>query len=135
MTSNLIVAEAPEEDVAFDAFNVGTGRPHAIVDFALGLAESLAPDIRPEFPGLFRLGDVRHIFANVSKIERLGFKPRVPLKREYQDSHKNLRYHRDRVFVTGHEVAVILPALNEAQAVEAVIEGFLREGHARYRCR
>jgi dTDP-L-rhamnose 4-epimerase len=75
--ANLIVAEAPEEDVAFDAFNVGTGRPHAIVDFARGLAESLAPDIRPELPGLFRLGDVRHIFANVSKIERLGFKPRV----------------------------------------------------------
>ncbi len=30
--------------------------------------------------------------------------------------------------MTGHEVAVILPALNEAQAVEVVVEGFLREG-------
>ncbi len=30
--------------------------------------------------------------------------------------------------MTGHQVAVILPALNEAQAVEAVVEGFLREG-------
>ncbi len=75
--ANLIAADAPEEDVAFEAFNVGTGLPHAIIDFAHELAKSLAPDIRPEFPGLFRLGDVRHIFANVSKIERLGFKPRV----------------------------------------------------------
>jgi glycosyltransferase involved in cell wall biosynthesis len=30
--------------------------------------------------------------------------------------------------VTGHEVAVILPALNEASAVGNVVEGFLREG-------
>lgn len=33
-----------------------------------------------------------------------------------------------RVLVTRHEVAVILPALNEAQAVGTVVEGFLREG-------
>lgn len=30
--------------------------------------------------------------------------------------------------MTRHQVAVILPALNEAQAVEVVVEGFVREG-------
>jgi dTDP-L-rhamnose 4-epimerase len=75
--ANLIAADAPEEDVAFEAFNVGTGRPHEIADFARELARCLAPGVRPEFPGLFRPGDVRHIFAKVSKIEHLGFKPRV----------------------------------------------------------
>jgi len=75
--ANLIAADAHEDDVAFEAFNVGTGRPHEIADFGRELAKCLAPAIRPEFPGLFRLGDVRHIFANVSKAEQLGFKPRV----------------------------------------------------------
>lgn len=75
--ANLLAAEADEEAVAFEAFNVGTGQPHQIVDFARELAKSLVPGLEPEFPGLFRPGDVRHIFANISRIERLGFKPRV----------------------------------------------------------
>jgi dTDP-L-rhamnose 4-epimerase len=75
--ANLIAADALEKDVAFEAFNVGTGRPHEIADFARELAKCLAPGIQPEFPGLFRPGDVRHIFANVSRIERLGFKPHI----------------------------------------------------------
>ena len=75
--ANLLVADAPDADVAFQAFNVGTGRPHKIVDFARELANTLAPTIQPQLPGSFRLGDARHIFANTSKIEQLGFKPRV----------------------------------------------------------
>ncbi len=75
--ANLLVADAPLADVAFQAFNVGTGRPHRIVDFAGELAKAIAPAIQLQFPGSFRLGDVRHIFANTSKIERLGFKPLV----------------------------------------------------------
>ncbi len=75
--ANLIASDTPEEDVAFEAFNVGTGRPHEIGDFARELTKCLAPGVRPEFPGFFRPGDVRHIFADISKIERLGFNPRV----------------------------------------------------------
>ena len=75
--ANLLVADAPEEDVAFEAFNVGTGRPKRILDFALELTKSLAPGLEPEFPGLYRSGDVRHIFASISKIRRLGFNPRI----------------------------------------------------------
>ena len=75
--ANLLVADAPPGDVAFQAYNVGTGQPHRIVDFARELAKTLAPSVQPQFPGSFRLGDARHIFANTSKIERLGFKPRV----------------------------------------------------------
>jgi dTDP-L-rhamnose 4-epimerase len=75
--ANLLVADAPEEAVAFEAFNVGTGRPHQILDFALELAKSLAPGLEPEFPGLYRSGDVRHIFASISKIHQLGFSPRI----------------------------------------------------------
>jgi dTDP-L-rhamnose 4-epimerase len=75
--ANILAAEADEKAVAYEAFNVGTGRPHQIGDFARELTKWLAPDIKPEFPGLFRPGDVRHIFANISKIESLGFRPHV----------------------------------------------------------
>ena len=75
--ANILVADAAEEDVAFEAFNVGTGHPHRIVDFARELARNLAPSLEPEFPGSFRVGDARHIFADVSKIRRLGFTPHV----------------------------------------------------------
>jgi len=75
--ANLLAADAEEDKIVYEAFNVGTGRPHQIADFATELAKSLAPGVHPETPGLFRLGDVRHIFADVSKIERFGFKARV----------------------------------------------------------
>ena len=78
--ANLLVADAPEDDVAFEAFNVGTGRPKRILDFALELTKSLAPGLEPKFPGLYRSGDVRHIFASTSKIRQLGFSPHIPFE-------------------------------------------------------
>ena len=75
--ANLLVADAPEDAVAFEAFNVGTGQPHEISDFAREVAKALHSNLEPEFPGLFRLGDVRHIFASISKIRQLGFTPRI----------------------------------------------------------
>jgi dTDP-L-rhamnose 4-epimerase len=78
--ANLLVADAEEDKVAFQTFNVGTGRPHSIAEFAAELTKSLAPGIIPEFPGLYRPGDIRHIFADISKIRRLGFKSKVPFE-------------------------------------------------------
>jgi len=75
--ANLLAADGPEGDVAYEAFNVGTGTPHSILDFAKKLAEVLAPEITPELSGNFRLGDVRHVFASIAKIKRLGFTPKV----------------------------------------------------------
>ena len=75
--ANLLVADAPPGEVAFQAYNVGTGRPHRILDFAQELAKTLAPSLAPQFAGSFRLGDARHIFADTSKIARLGFRPSV----------------------------------------------------------
>ncbi len=79
--ANLLAADAPEDAVAFQAFNVGTGQPHHIVELALELAKSLGLDLQPEFPGLFRLGDVRHIFACTSRIEQIGFRPRISFEK------------------------------------------------------
>jgi dTDP-L-rhamnose 4-epimerase len=62
------------------AVNVGSGE--SITVNALGelLARTLGKEIAPEVTGEFRVGDIRHCFADVSLArEALGFEPQVPL--------------------------------------------------------
>ncbi|MDE1819352.1 MAG: NAD-dependent epimerase/dehydratase family protein [Euryarchaeota archaeon] len=76
--ANLLAAEAPEEKVAYEAFNIGTGRPRTILDLARLLTHELAPEREPELPGTFRHGDARHVFASVAKAQALlGFEARI----------------------------------------------------------
>jgi dTDP-L-rhamnose 4-epimerase len=65
------------------AFNVATGNPGSILDVAELLCEAAAPDApRPEVTGEFRLGDVRHVFADPGRArEELGFAAEVGLAR------------------------------------------------------
>src|SRR4051794_6341629 len=66
------------DDVQNDVFNVGTGRPHSVLDVAVGLAKLIAPEIEPTVVNQFRAGDIRHCYSDISKIRRvLGFEPRV----------------------------------------------------------
>jgi dTDP-L-rhamnose 4-epimerase len=66
-----------ESDTAiWDVFNVGSGSPITIAEMATVLAKMLEKDIAPEFLDRYRVGDVRHCFADISKIEAtFGFKP------------------------------------------------------------
>jgi dTDP-L-rhamnose 4-epimerase len=66
------------ETVTNDVFNVGTGRPFSIIDVAESLAQEIGLDIRPEIVNQFRAGDIRHCFADITKIQQgLGYEPRV----------------------------------------------------------
>lgn len=60
-------------------FNVGSGKSRSILSIARDLAEVMGrPDITPHVLGKYRAGDIRHCFADVSKIEtELGFTPRI----------------------------------------------------------
>lgn len=59
------------------AFNVGSGTPRTVGDLAAALASALGGP-RPVVTGGYRLGDVRHITADSSRIMReLGWRPRV----------------------------------------------------------
>jgi len=78
--ANLLAMERPEAD--FDVFNVGTGTSTSILQIAQVLAEALGVDIRPEIVQQFRAGDIRHCYADITKIrQRLGFEPSVPLRK------------------------------------------------------
>lgn len=59
------------------AFNVGSGTPRTVGDMALALAQALKGPF-PVVTGGYRLGDVRHITADSSRLRsELGWKPRV----------------------------------------------------------
>jgi dTDP-L-rhamnose 4-epimerase len=61
-------------------FNVGTGQAVTILEIAELLLEAMQSDLKPEIVNKFRVGDIRHCFADISKIrETLGFEPKVSL--------------------------------------------------------
>lgn len=63
------------------AFNVATGRPRPILAVAELLSGEAGPDApRPEVTGEFRLGDVRHVFADPARArDELGFEAEIDL--------------------------------------------------------
>lgn len=76
--ANLLAMEKQEAD--YDVFNVGTGQQTTILDVAEVLMKQLVPElnIQPKIEHAFRQGDIRHCFADITKIQkRLGFVPRI----------------------------------------------------------
>jgi dTDP-L-rhamnose 4-epimerase len=72
-----LALEAPQ--AAGHAINVGSGRPMTILRVARHVAEVLGRgDLEPQISGKYRVGDIRHCFADISLAERLlGYKPCV----------------------------------------------------------
>ncbi len=59
-------------------FNVGTGIPVSIAEIAQTLALLHGKKIIPKISENYRAGDIRHCYADISKIQsRLGFKPSI----------------------------------------------------------
>jgi dTDP-L-rhamnose 4-epimerase len=68
-------------DAAGQVFNVGSGEHYTIKELADRIASVMGKDyIEPEVTGKYRVGDVRHCFADISLVQRvLGYRPRVAL--------------------------------------------------------
>ena len=61
--------------------NVGTGRPLSVLDLARLLSERLGFHGAPQIENRFREGDIRHCYADVSRIRRVfGWKAEVPFE-------------------------------------------------------
>jgi len=83
--ANLLAMESSAAD--YDYFNVGAGRQITILEIAEILARLQNSDVKPQIVGKFRKGDVRHCFADISKIKsKLGFEPKVG----FEDGMKEL---------------------------------------------
>lgn len=64
-------------------FNVGTGVATAVVTVAKELMNHYGVQVPMRISGNYRLGDIRHNYADISKIENLlGFKPKFSFQRE-----------------------------------------------------
>ena len=61
-------------------FNVGTGRALTVLQVARTLVDCLDGGVEPEITHQFRAGDIRHCVADVSRIERLGYRAAVPFE-------------------------------------------------------
>ena len=61
----------------WDTFNVGSGQSITVNEMARTLARLLGKNIAPEILYKYRVGDIRHCFADATKIrDVLGFEPR-----------------------------------------------------------
>src|SRR5690554_1500580 len=63
-------------------FNIGSGEHYTISSLARILAKTMGKeDIEPEITGEYRVGDIRHCFADISKARTiLGYTPQVSLE-------------------------------------------------------
>ncbi|MFI1361176.1 NAD-dependent epimerase/dehydratase family protein [Streptomyces sp. NPDC020898] len=76
-TANVTALEASSADGALTAYNTGSGEPHTVGEMARALAAAYGGP-EPVVTGEYRLGDVRHITADSSRLRaELGWKAEV----------------------------------------------------------
>ena len=70
-----------KEEAHAEIFNVGTGIATTVLDVAHMLVKNYGIDVPVRVTGSYRAGDIRHNYADISKVEKLlGFKPSVSFK-------------------------------------------------------
>jgi dTDP-L-rhamnose 4-epimerase len=71
------------EGAAGEVFNVGSGQAYTVREIARAMAEvTRKSSIRPELTGKYRVGDIRHCFADIDHARRvLDYAPKVTLDR------------------------------------------------------
>jgi dTDP-L-rhamnose 4-epimerase len=66
-------------EAAGRVFNIGSGEAHSVIEVAECVASVLNKDqIKPQITGKYRMGDIRHCFADIDLARSLlGYTPRV----------------------------------------------------------
>ena len=73
---SLEAAAAPER-----VFNIGSGQAFTISALAERMADALGKNLEPHVTGKYRVGDIRHCFADIALAKSmLGYAPKVSLK-------------------------------------------------------
>jgi dTDP-L-rhamnose 4-epimerase len=82
---NATILGIEKDDANNEIFNVGTGVATDVLTVAKTLIEAYQIDVPVQITSRFRLGDIRHNFADTKKIKRLlGFEPQVFFKEGIQ---------------------------------------------------
>ncbi len=81
--ANLLVMKSSKAD--YGVFNVGSGKPTTVLQIAELLAELYGKDIEPEIQNKYRVGDIRHCYADISRIRKLGYEPKVDIREGFRE--------------------------------------------------
>lgn len=73
--ANLLAMQ--NDQMNWQAFNVGTGKPLTVLDIAKTLLKIFQKDLPLKIMNQFRAGDIRHCFADIRRIRAMGFIPKV----------------------------------------------------------
>ena len=79
----LVLLDSSESD--YQVFNIGRGQPASILEVAKTLIEIFGKSLVPDVIGKFCNGDIRHCYADNSKLRNLGFEPELSLKEGLAD--------------------------------------------------
>jgi dTDP-L-rhamnose 4-epimerase len=76
----VLALQAPH--VAGEVFNVGSGEALSVREIAARMAHTLGKEhLQPEITNKYRVGDIRHCFADLTRVRRLlGYQPSVTLE-------------------------------------------------------
>jgi dTDP-L-rhamnose 4-epimerase len=74
------------DEANYEIFNVGTGKATNLLEIISFFTEVINIKIKPRLTNKYRQGDIRHCFADTSKIrDKLGFMPSLELKEGIKD--------------------------------------------------
>jgi dTDP-L-rhamnose 4-epimerase len=96
------IACAAEEPVPGEVINIGSGTAVSVIEIAEILELEMRKSIPPQITGMYRQGDIRHCFADISKARCLlgwepstSFRQGVPELIEWVRSQRDVRDHVD----------------------------------------
>jgi dTDP-L-rhamnose 4-epimerase len=82
---NATILGIEKDEANGEIFNVGAGVPIDVITVANSLIDSYGINVPVNITGNYRLGDIRHNYADLKKISTmLGFKPKVSFKEGIQ---------------------------------------------------
>ena len=95
----------------WDVFNVGSGNPITVNKIARVLARLLQKNIAPDVLQQYRVGDIRHCFADISKIKKeFGFSPQYDFERGLAELIEWVKIAKKPVDRTGASMAELQEA-------------------------
>jgi dTDP-L-rhamnose 4-epimerase len=81
-----------KEGAVGKALNIGSGEPVTINQVAATLARVLDVEVEPEVTGRYRVGDIRHCYADISRArEAMGYEPQVTFEQGMEELVQWLR--------------------------------------------
>ncbi|MHA1987715.1 MAG: GDP-mannose 4,6-dehydratase [Promethearchaeota archaeon] len=81
-----------------EIFNVGTGIPLTIKKVVEGITEKINPKLKPIYNQQYRVGDIRHCVADISKIkEKLGYEPKISFDQGIEEYIKWIKKQTNKI--------------------------------------